>query len=76
MKLLLLLTFLMLTPVLQEQLDDQRDPRLVVLKFSWAKERQISEFNRLFPILGHQRTNRCLSTRQGILKVTLETNET
>ena len=52
MKLLLLLTILMLTPVLQEQLDDQRDPRLVVLKFSWAKERQISEFNRVVPDSG------------------------
>ncbi|HJX89786.1 MAG TPA: hypothetical protein VJ372_04775 [Pyrinomonadaceae bacterium] len=52
MKLLLLLTLLMLTPVLQEQLDDQRDPRLVVLKFSWAKERQISELNRVVPESG------------------------
>lgn len=52
MKLLWLLTLLMLTAVLQEQLDDQRDPRLVVLKFSWAKERQISELNRVVPNSG------------------------
>ena len=52
MKPLLLLTLLMLTPVLQEQLDDQRELRLVVLKFSWAKERQISEFNRVVPDSG------------------------
>jgi hypothetical protein len=52
MKLLLLLTLLMLTPVLQEQPDDQRDPRLVVLKFSWAKERQISALNRVVPESG------------------------
>jgi hypothetical protein len=52
MKLLWLLTLLMLTAVLQEQLDDQRDPRLVVLKFSWAKERQISQLNPVVPESG------------------------
>ena len=52
MKLLWLLTLLMLTGVLQEQLDDQRDPRLVVLKFSWAKERQISQLNPVVPESG------------------------
>ena len=52
MKLLFLLTWLMLPFVLQEQLDDQRDPRLVVLKFSWAKEVQIREINRVVPDSG------------------------
>ena len=52
MKLLSLLTLLILTAVLQEQLDDQKDPRLVVLKFSWAKERQISQLNPVVPVSG------------------------
>jgi len=52
MKILLLLTLLMLTPVLQAQFDVQRDPRLVVLKFSWAKERQISALNQVVPDSG------------------------
>ena len=52
MKPLLLLALLMLIPVLQDQLNDQREPRLVVLKFSWAKERQISEFNQVVPESG------------------------
>ena len=51
MKLLLLLTLLM-PPVLQGQLDDQRGPRLVVLKFSWAREVQIREINRVVPDSG------------------------
>ena len=63
MKPLLLLTLLMLTPVLQEQHDDQREPRLVVLKFSWAKERQISEFNRVVPDSGPS-TNEPMPTNQ------------
>ncbi len=52
MKPLLLLTLLILIPVLQDQLNDQREPRLVVLKFSWAKERQISEFTQVVPESG------------------------
>ena len=63
MKLLWLLTLLLLTGVLQEQLDEQRDPRLVVLKFSWAKERQISQQNPVVPVSGPS-TNEPMSVDQ------------
>ena len=63
MKPLLLLTLLMLIPVLQDQLNDQREPRLIVLKFSWAKERQISEFNQVVPESG-QSTNEPMPVNQ------------
>src|SRR5215813_9013144 len=52
MKLLVLLTLLLFASALQEQLIDPKDPRLIVVKFSWAKERQISELSGSVPSSG------------------------
>ena len=63
MKLLSLLTLLMLTAILQEQLADQRASDLLVLKFNWAKERQITQHNPVVPVSGPA-TNEPMSVDQ------------
>jgi hypothetical protein len=52
MKLLLLLTLLLFASALQQQPIDQKDSRLIVIKFKWAKERQLSQLSGSLPTSG------------------------